>query len=258
MKQKSETTPKTKFAVLADIHGNSEALVAVLEDMGRRRIEQAVNLGDVLYGPLWPGRTYELLQPLHALTVRGNQDREIVEARGAGRPANATMSHVLDDLPAASFEWLRLLPLASELSHGILLCHGTPQSDATYLLEDITRGIPEVRPEQAIIEHLGSVPHRLILCGHSHVPRAVRLSNGVTVVNPGSVGLPAYEDASPVHHRMETCSPSASYAVVESGDSGWIIELVSVPYDHQSAAAEARKNGREDWACQLATGRVAR
>ena len=61
----------------------------------------------------------------------------------------------------------------------------------------------------------------LILCGHTHLPRVVALSSGQLVVNPGSVGLPAYADDAPVAHAMQTFSPHASYAILESGPSGW-------------------------------------
>jgi predicted phosphodiesterase len=42
------------FAVIADVHGNSFALEAVLEDIEQRGIQQIINLGDHLTGPLDP------------------------------------------------------------------------------------------------------------------------------------------------------------------------------------------------------------
>lgn len=43
-----------KTAVLSDIHGNKDALKAVLEDIKYRSIDKIYNLGDTLYGPLFP------------------------------------------------------------------------------------------------------------------------------------------------------------------------------------------------------------
>ena len=76
------------------------------------------------------------------------------------------------------------------------------------------------------------------------------------MLNPGSVGLQAYEDATPFSHRMETGSPKARYAVASLGSSGWEAELLAVDYDWARAAELARAHGFEDWARVLETGRA--
>ena len=44
----------------------------------------------------------------------------------------------------------------------------------------------------------------------THIPRVVYLANGFKIViNPGSVGLPAYKDELPVVHKMESGTPHA-------------------------------------------------
>ena len=58
----------------------------------------------------------------------------------------------------------------------------------------------------------------------------------VTVVNPGSVGLPAYDDVHPFKHIIETGSPHARYAIIEQTTAGWQIDLRSVPYDFEPMA----------------------
>lgn len=50
-----------KIAALSAIHGNLAALEAVLEDVAARRADLAVNLGDILSGPLQPAETADLL-----------------------------------------------------------------------------------------------------------------------------------------------------------------------------------------------------
>jgi hypothetical protein len=80
-------------------------------------------------------------------------------------------------------------------------------------------------------------------------------SGGQLVVNPGSVGLPAYADNTPVRHKMESGSPHARYAVLTNTTTGWRVELVAVPYDWEKAADRARVNGRNDWAARLESGR---
>jgi hypothetical protein len=90
----------------------------------------------------------------------------------------------------------------------------------------------------------------------------VKLASGLLIVNPGSVGLPAYDDAHAYpksrYHRVENGSPDARYAVLERAPDGWVCQLISVPYDHESMAALADQRGRPDWAHALRTGRMAR
>ena len=42
-----------KIAVLSDIHGNIAALKAVVDDIQRKNVDQVINLGDHVSGPLW-------------------------------------------------------------------------------------------------------------------------------------------------------------------------------------------------------------
>ncbi len=222
-----------RFAVIADIHGNRWALEAVLEDIASRGIREIVNAGDHLAGPLDQAGTAKLLEGLGLASVAGNQDRELFDG-----PHGA---------------WLRKMPMRLELAPGILMFHGTPERDDVYLLESVgADGRVSIATDEEIAERLGSFSQRLLICGHTHIPRVVE-SRGRMIVNPGSVGLPAYSDDLPVRHLMETGSPAARYAIVE----GWRVELVSIPYDFESAAEAATRNGRPDWALRLRTGRTA-
>ena len=76
-------------------------------------------------------------------------------------------------------------------------------------------------PIEAIERLAAGIEQSLILCGHSHVPRAVRLRDGRMIVNPGSVGCPGYRDNLPFPHLMETGTPDACYAVLELRTGRW-------------------------------------
>ncbi|MEM8930107.1 MAG: metallophosphoesterase family protein [Acidobacteriota bacterium] len=246
-----------RLAVLADIHANVFALDAVLDDLAGRPIDQIVDLGDVVYGPIAPKATLERLATIEHLTIRGNQDRAVADATDDDLATNPTMAFVHADLETGDLAALGALPTEQQLDEAIFLCHGSPTSDVEYLLEDLgTDGHPHVADDATILDRLAGRRSELILCGHTHVPRVVRLSTGQTVVNPGSVGLPAYADDQPVPHVMQTFSPDASYALVERIDTGWRVEHVRVPYDHRRAAEACRRNGRDDWADNVATGRA--
>ncbi len=254
-----------KLAVLSDIHGNVFALEAVIEDALSCGVKQMVNLGDTFYGPIAPWATYELLQKHGMLaTIRGNQDRQICEAaqkasRKEASPdesaAHPTMRFVLDDLGREALDWMRSLPSDCRLDDDIYMCHGSPASDLEYLLENIRAGHPRLRSDREITASLGGQRAEIILCGHTHIPRCVQLSSGQMVINPGSVGLPAYTDDEPVLHSMENYCSHASYAVLEKRASGWIVRQMKVAYDVQQAVALARERQREDWAHFLRTGR---
>ncbi|MFP8967203.1 metallophosphoesterase family protein [Pokkaliibacter sp. CJK22405] len=252
-----------KFAVLSDIHSNSFALEAVIDDARKRGINRFVNLGDTLYGPIEPARTWQLLEALEDVQhIRGNQDRQIYEARPEEITANPTLAFILDILPQAAMDWLLRLPFDLRLEQALYLCHGSPSDDLIYLLENVENGSPRVRGDREILSLLDGRQEAMILCGHTHIPRIVYLSTGQRIINPGSVGLPAYSDDVPLPHVMENFAPLARYAVLEKrqdaapATESWQAELISVSYDAESAAALAEQNGREDWAHALRTGRV--
>lgn len=245
-----------KFAVLSDIHGNSWALTAVLEDAKRRGIDQFINLGDILYGPLKPLETFTLLQSIDAITIQGNEDREVYEFDPMQTEDHPTLTYMLQQLGNEPIEWLRSLPKTAVIREEIFACHGTPTSDLIYLLEDVSSGVPNVRTEEAIAYHLDHNRLPLILCGHSHIARVVQLSSGELIVNPGSVGVPAYDDTVPNYHAMQNHSPLASYAIIEKQGEAWQVELLKIPYDVALAVEQARDQGRHDWAHWISTGRV--
>jgi diadenosine tetraphosphatase ApaH/serine/threonine PP2A family protein phosphatase len=215
------------------------------------------NLGDILYGALKPRATYDRLRAAgDLLTIRGNQDRQIYEATEQARRDNPTLDYVVKDLDAEPIEWLATLPPTAIFEEEIFLCHGTPASDETYLLEDVTSGRPMIRPEAEIMRLVRSTRHPVIVCGHTHIPRLVSLANGQIIVNPGSVGLPAYSDDAPVAHAMETYSPHASYAILTKAGVTWDVSFRKVPYDFVPASQCAASLARNDWARAIATGRV--
>jgi predicted phosphodiesterase len=242
-----------RIALLADIHANVWALEAVLADVRKQGVDVLWNLGDILHGALKPRATYDLLRSgAIALTVRGNQDRELYEPN-----ADPRVEWMIRDLGPEPIEWLRGLPATAVFEDEVLLCHGSPASDLCYLLEDVTGGHPQVRDEEEIVRLLAGASQPVIVCGHTHIPRLVRLANGQTIVNPGSVGLAAYSDDAPVPHAMENYSPDASYVILEKTPSGWDATFRNVQYDTREASRTAAELGRSDWAHQIGTGRVA-
>jgi diadenosine tetraphosphatase ApaH/serine/threonine PP2A family protein phosphatase len=141
------------------------------------------------------------------------------------------------------------------VTEGVLACHGSPTDDLCYLLEQVRAdGHVVRRAPSAVRDLLGDERAAVVLCGHTHLPRVLPLADGTTVINPGSVGLPAYDHDFPVPHVMESGSPLARYALLHRSTAGWAPELRAIPYPYAAAAAAARERGREDWAIPLETG----
>ena len=251
-----------RLAVVSDIHGNLPALEAVLAEIGREKVDRVVNLGDIVSGPLWPRETAARLRTLDWPTIRGNHERQLLTlpADRMGPSDAFARARLGDD----DLRWLAALPATLDLGNGIWCCHGTPTSDLRYFLESVTPdlgrdGSPGVRAASAaeVAGRLGAVTSALVLCGHTHMPRAAH-SGGTLVVNPGSVGLPAFDDDRPHAHHMETGSPHARWALVEHVDAGWQVQQRLTAYDWQAAAHQAAAAGRGDWADALLSGRVGR
>jgi diadenosine tetraphosphatase ApaH/serine/threonine PP2A family protein phosphatase len=242
-----------RFAAIADIHGNCLALEAVVADIRAQGIDEIVNLGDMASGPLDARRTMDALMALGAVHVLGNHDRYLIdrppEKMGSwDRPAHAQLS-------AAHLDWLRAVPPVRVFRDQAFLCHATPGSDEVYWLETVLPdGTVRMSSLKAIEKAVGGITQRLILCGHTHIARVVRLADGRLIVNPGSVGSPGYRDVHPFPHVIEAGTPDARYAILELVDDKWRATFRHVPYDHDAMAALARRNGQPELASALATG----
>lgn len=253
-----------RLALISDIHGNLPALEAVLADIAASGVERIVNLGDILSGPLWPAETAERLMALGLPTIRGNHERQLLTLPRERMSASDAFAAAA--ITAAQRDWLAAMPATLALEPEVLCCHGTPASDLAYFLETVTdagwRGPaePGLRAATAaeVASRAGAVPHSLILCGHTHVPRALQLDDGRLIINPGSVGLQAFDDKHPRAHVIENGTPHARYALLTHHRAGWQVDLRALPYDWEAAARRAEVNGRGDWADALRSGRVGR
>jgi predicted phosphodiesterase len=241
-----------RLAVIADIHGNVAALEAVLADVKARGADRIVNLGDCVSGPLWPRETMDMLEALALPTVRGNHDRWVAQTPREHMFPSDTFA--FDRMTPAQRTALGALPAWVDLGDGIVAVHGTLGDDNQYLLEDIVGGRLTLASSAAIGHRLRGQAAHLVLCGHSHQPRIAHGPRGVLIVNPGSVGCPAYADPTPPAHVSETGGPHARFALLAREGGRWRIDLIAVEYDWNRASTRAADNGRQDWARALATG----
>lgn len=212
-----------------------------------------VNLGDILSGALQPRETADLLMSLELPTIRGNHERQVLGCVESMGPSDR---HAYESISNEHREWLKSLPASIDMDD-VLLIHGTPASDLEYLLETVDESGCRAASTDEVTSRLGLVTANLILCGHTHLPRTVRLGANRLIVNPGSVGLQAYDDQRPFFHVMATGTPHAKYAIVSHENGRWTSDHLSIPYQWDAAAALAMDNGRPEWVFPLTTGRVA-
>src|ERR1700687_1343672 len=242
-----------RFAAIADVHGNYLALEAVIADIRAQGIDEIVDLGDMASGPLDARRIMDALMALDAVHVLDNHHRYLIdrppEKMGSwDRPAHA-------QLDAGHLDWLRTVPPTEIFRDQVFLCHATPDSDEVYWLETGTPdGSVKMSPLEAIAKEAEGISRSLILCGHTHIARAVRLADGRMVINPGSVGARGYRDIPPFPQVIEAGTPDARYAILDLVDGSRRVTFRHVPYDHEAMAALARRNGQPELAAALATG----
>lgn len=181
-----------RVAVICDIHGNVDALDAVLDDVARERVDLIVVAGDVLPGPMPRQVLTRLLTvdvPLRC--IHGNGDRvvlahtrgeDISEVPDAFREVIAWTGRQLD---VEHRRWLASWPATCQLEvHGlgeVLVCHATPRSDT----DIFTR----LTPEDRLLAVFRGVTARVVVCGHTHM-QFDRGIGPLRVLNAGSVGMP--------------------------------------------------------------------
>lgn len=211
---------------LYDIHGNEDALAAVLADPRGAAPDAVVVGGDAVPGPFARAtldRLRALAVPVH--WIRGNGEREVGEAVGAPpAPEHEVVALLaqrsLAELGAEDAAWLASRPLTATVD-GVLYCHATPRDDA----EILTRLSSPERWAAA----LAGARAGLVVAGHTH-QQDDRTVDGVRFVNAGSVGLPYEGDG------------AARWAWIADG----VPELRTTAYDARAAGARMLAAGWPD------------
>lgn len=206
------------IGLLSDVHANSPALEAVLDDMPP--VDRVLCAGDVVgYNP-WPAECVDRVRDVAARTVRGNHDRTVeTPARyRANRMAEAGLEHAKEALSDDQLEWVRGLPRAATFADDRYLLvhsHPAPEREDAYVYPEEFANL-----RRYLDEYDG------VVLGHTHV-QAAESVDGRLVVNPGSVGQPRDGD------------PDAAYAVLDTDADEVELRRVAYDVDRVAAAIEA-------------------
>lgn len=241
-----------KIAVLSCIHGNSEALDAVLLDINHQKAEKIFCLGDLVgYGP-YPNEVITKIRALEIPTCAGCWDEDIIEGLNACDCSYPSL--LAEKRGKIAHEWTNqqihpenrefLAQLPHSLREGNLaFVHGSPHSNHEYLLPELDAF--------AALERVLSTEADILFCGHTHVPYIRQLDAGnlqvrvkgegikeqginfnaslKQIINVGSVGEPR-------HGR-----PNATYVIYDIDTQE--VRLREVAYDYQKTCAAIIEKG---------------
>jgi predicted phosphodiesterase len=178
-------------AFLSDIHGNFEALSAVLEELGRRDVGQFVVCGDSFLGGPQPLEVYRAIERAALRIVRGLSDSALVEVDPADVVAPTPEARArleafretraaLGDLALHQIrKWPEKVRIPLIDGRELLVVHGSPadpRGDLSHDMEDAELGA-------ALADEVAD----LVVCGSSHVPFRIPLGE-IEVLSVGSVG----------------------------------------------------------------------
>jgi len=172
-----------KILIISDIHGNAEALGAVLAK--EKDIDSTIFLGDLLLSGPQPNETISLMENLTGILITGPHDLDILETERFARwPDNwkAWNQWIIDTLEPAGRDFLKTLKPEGEYAVRDLrlyLTHGELEGNPRHVLPDT--------PDDRVIDLAAGNNCPLVLFGHSHI-QFTREVNGQQFINPGSVG----------------------------------------------------------------------
>ncbi|MGF1635326.1 MAG: metallophosphoesterase family protein [Phycisphaerae bacterium] len=232
------------IAIISDIHGNLEALTAVLGKIDELGCEQVVCLGDVVgYGPD-PVDCLDVVRARCDTCLMGNHDFAVMyEPYNFNTSAEAACFWTRRQLQAepepearkARWKFLGELPVR-HVADTFLAVHASPRRPVNeYIFPD------DIYTNPAKFGSIFERVHTISFCGHTHVPGVFLegpdfyspdeldgkypITDEKAVINVGSVGQPRDRD------------PRASFVTLSSD----AVQFYRVPYDVQTTVKKVER-----------------
>jgi predicted phosphodiesterase len=251
-----------KRALISDIHGNLEALQAVLDDIRSVGVDDIYCLGDIIgYGPN-PCECLDLVRKKAKVTILGNHDQAaLFDPDGFNPMALQAIYWTRDQLDAgigsvadtnARWDFLGELPRFKDEGE-LLFVHGSPRDPTNEYV------FPEHVFDQRKMEILFGKVERYCFMGHTHLPgvfttecefiapqecnHKYQLSSHKVLVNVGSVGQPRDEDNRACYAILDTDAKTLSYRRVAYDFNATAEKIYQIP-DLADALGDRIKHGR--------------
>lgn len=228
-----------KVGIISDIHGNMQALEAVLNDIENESCEKIFCLGDLAMAGPEPAKAIAKIKALYdegkLELIQGNTDEMISDFNTWGEQVKSKfpiMGNALENdvkvIPENLKNFLRNLPKQKELEiEGVkvLLVHGSPRKNDENIAPDL--------PIEQIEEMVANTNADIIFCGHTHIPCGYQTRKKQTVVNVGSVGRPF------------TPNPQSCYAIADFSKGAFEVMHKFLDYDINKASEILAKRNFE-------------
>ncbi|MCA3322208.1 MAG: metallophosphoesterase [Roseomonas sp.] len=237
-----------RFAILADIHANRQALEACLAHLAGQRIDRIIYLGDMLgYGadPHWVlDQIRDHIARGMAEALLGNHEEAVLSAKASGMNpvAEAAIAWQRGRLGADERAFIAALPMVID-TEGVCFVHADPAAPKRWTY---------VTDIEAATQSLKGSPAMLAICGHVHRPAlyGVQAAGRVISFRPpaneavpllrarrwlavmGAVGQPRDGNAAACYGILDTAAAECSWQ--------------RVAYDVEGAAAAIRAAGLPD------------
>lgn len=217
-----------RIAILSDIHGNNDALSAVIEDAERKRVDHYLLLGDIFsFGPS-PNEVLNIVESLPIInSIIGNHDQYLRD-RIFLNPSKKIMGQSVTD-PSLKIlieceEWCmdNIGQKGDAYLSRMQTLHSTQINNERILFVHATPGDVESAPSKetifSMLELADQYNCSIYVSGHTHIPHSIRI-NGKHFINPGSVGLPW------------DGNKRASYCIINLDDEELTVEYTRVKYN---------------------------
>lgn len=207
-----------KIGLIADVHANSVALNAVLDDM--KDVDVILCAGDIVgYNP-FPNETIEILKKHHVKCVRGNYDNAVItgDTQWFNPMATTTIRWTVSHLTRENHKFLQALPEHIDLN-GVTVHHGSPNKLREFVFEN---------DHEQFCKIFDPFDVHVIVFGHTHSP-LMEVCGDKIILNPGSVGQPRDGD------------PRASYAIWDTDTKDF--KICRVVYDIKKVQEKISESG---------------
>jgi predicted phosphodiesterase len=242
-----------KLAFISDIHANLEALEAVLADIGKKKADEILCLGDVVGYGANPNECAEIIAKRCKSVLLGNHDAvatNLLTTQHFNVHAKIAIEWTTGALTPANKAFLAALPV-SKTTDAITMVHSTPYEPGMwYYITSL---------EEAAF-NFQFFDTKICLVGHTHIPMIIVLDGEEIYVHPekrisykeredrrlliniGSVGQPRDRN------------PESSYGILDTDDKFFCLHRVS--YDIAKTQAKMKKIKMPDFLVnRLAEGR---